>query len=50
MEHAIKTIAHAWHMSPAQYWHLRVVSALALLPLLAVLYLVVRFLFRRSHS
>lgn len=44
MECAIKTLAQIWHMSPAQYWHLRLLSATSLVPLLAVLYLLV---FRR---
>ncbi len=40
METLIKTIAHAWDLSPAHYWHLRILSSLMLMPLLGVLYLV----------
>lgn len=39
MEHLFKTVARIWHLSTAQYWHLRLVSALSLVPLVAVLYL-----------
>lgn len=41
METLIKTIAHAGHYSPAQYWHLRLLVSLTLVPLLGVLYVVV---------
>lgn len=39
MRHVLEALAHHWHLSPAQYWHLRLLSALSLLPLLAVAYL-----------
>ena len=39
MKHLIEHFAQLWHLSPAQYWHLRIVSALSLVPTLAVLYL-----------
>lgn len=39
MKHAIEAIATHWHLNVAQYWHLRLLSSLALVPLLAVLYL-----------
>lgn len=40
METIIKTIAHAWHYSPAEYWHLRLLVSLTLVPLLGVLYVI----------
>lgn len=40
MEHLLQLLAHHWQLSPAQYWHLRLLSALSLGPLLGVLYLV----------
>ncbi len=40
MDYLIKTIAHAWDLSPAHYWHLRLLSSLMLVPLLGVLYVV----------
>lgn len=49
MKNAINALAHAWHLSPGQYWLLRVVSALSIVPLLGVIYLVWRFLRRRSE-
>jgi hypothetical protein len=48
MEHVIKALAQAWHLNPAQYWHLRMLSAVMLVPLLGVLYLAVRFFRNRS--
>ncbi|AMR27130.1 hypothetical protein A0257_08415 [Hymenobacter psoromatis] len=41
METLIKTIAHAWDLSPAQYWHLRILVSLLLAPVLGVLYVVI---------
>lgn len=47
MQHLIQAIAQHWDLSPAQYWHLRLLSALSLVPLLGILYVV---LFdRRKH-
>lgn len=40
MVHLIKHFAHVWDLSPAHYWHLRMLSALLLTPLLGVLYVV----------
>ncbi len=37
METLIKTIAHARHFSSAEYWHLRLLVSLTLVPLLGVL-------------
>ena len=47
MEHLIKALAQAWHLSPAQYWHLRLLSTLSVGPLLAILGLLV---FRRRRG
>jgi len=41
METLIKTIAHARHYSSAEYWHLRLLVSLTLVPLLGVLYVVI---------
>lgn len=43
MEHVIKNLAQYLHLNPAQYWHLRMLSAVMLVPFLAVCYLAVRF-------
>ena len=37
METLIKTIAHAWDLSSAHYWHLRILISLTLAPLVGVL-------------
>ena len=41
MVHLINYLAHAWGLSPAHYWHLRMLCALLLVPLLGVLYVVI---------
>ncbi|RZK30145.1 MAG: hypothetical protein EOO63_07455 [Hymenobacter sp.] len=41
MAHLLQTLAHHWHLSASQYWHLRIVCALTLAPLLGVLCLIV---------
>ena len=38
MDYVIRTIAHAWDLSPAHYWHLRILTSLLFVPLLGVLY------------
>jgi hypothetical protein len=40
MEHFIKHLAHIWHLSPAQYWQLRLLVAISLAPLMGVLYVI----------
>ena len=40
MDHLLKVLAQHWHLDAAQYVHLHLLSAMALVPLLAVLYLV----------
>ncbi|MCI1186258.1 hypothetical protein MON38_02415 [Hymenobacter sp. DH14] len=40
MAHLINHFAQAWDLSPAHYWHLRMLCALLLTPLLGVLYVV----------
>lgn len=40
MQHLIKAIAEHWHLTAATYWHLRLLSAISLGPLIAVMYLV----------
>ena len=40
MEHFIKHLAQVWHLSPAEYWHLRLLVAISLAPLIGVLYVV----------
>ncbi len=40
MEHFIKHLAQVWHLSPADYWHLRLLVAISLAPLLGLLYVV----------
>lgn len=42
MEHAIRALANVWHLSGAQYWHLRLLSAVLVVPLLGVLYVCLR--------
>ncbi|MVN77038.1 hypothetical protein GO988_11945 [Hymenobacter sp. HMF4947] len=40
MEFLLKIVAHHWHMSADQYWHLRLLSSLLVGPLVGVLYFV----------
>lgn len=47
MEHVLKALAHHWALSPSHYWHLRLLSAIALGPLLGILYLL--FFDRRAR-
>jgi hypothetical protein len=47
MEHVLKLLAQHWALSPTQYWHFRLLMALSLGPLLAILYLV--FFDRRAR-
>ncbi len=48
MEHPLKILAQHWDLSSDQYWHLRLLSALLLGPLLGVLFLV--FFDKRSRT
>ena len=41
MIHLIKHLAHVWNLSPAHYWHLRMLCALLITPLIGVLYIVI---------
>ena len=41
MEYLLKILASHGALSPAHYWHLRLLSSIALGPLLGVLYLLV---------
>ena len=38
MAHFINHLVHVWGLSPVHYWHLRLLTALLLTPLLGVLY------------
>lgn len=40
MAHFIHHLVHVWGLSPMHYWHLRLLTALLLSPLLGVLYIV----------
>lgn len=40
MDHFLKLLAHDCGLSQADYWHLRLLSSISLVPLLAVLYLI----------
>ncbi len=40
MAHFINHLVQAWGLSPGHYWHLRLLTALLLTPLLGVLYVV----------
>jgi hypothetical protein len=40
MEQLIKILAQHWGLSPANYFHLHILTSLMLVPLLAVLYVV----------
>ena len=40
MAHFINHLVQAWGLSPVHYWHLRLLTALLLTPLLGVLYVV----------
>lgn len=50
MEHLLKMLAQHWHLSPAHYWHLRLLSATSLGPLLGVLYVVFSGKWRRPAA
>ncbi|QKG56971.1 hypothetical protein GKZ68_10250 [Hymenobacter sp. BRD128] len=39
METIIKYLAHHWHLSAAQYWQLRLLVAISLVPFLAFVYI-----------
>ncbi len=41
MDYVIKAIVQHWHLSAAHYWHLRLLSATSLMPLLGIMYLVI---------
>lgn len=47
MKHLLNTLAEHWHLSNAQYWHLRLLSAVAVVPTIVVLYLAIRFYTKR---
>ena len=40
MEHLLKLLASDCGLSQSQYWHLRLLSSISLVPMLGVLYLV----------
>ena len=40
MEHFIKHLAQVWHLSPTEYWQLRLLVAISLAPLIGLLYVV----------
>jgi hypothetical protein len=40
METILKSLAQHWHFTAAQYWHMRLLVAIMLVPLLAILYVV----------
>jgi len=40
MDHFLKLLAYNCGLSQSQYWHLRLLSSVSLVPLLAILYLV----------
>jgi hypothetical protein len=40
MAHFINHLVQSWGLSPVHYWHLRLLFALLLTPLLGVLYIV----------
>ena len=50
MEHPLKFLAQHWHLTPDQYWQLRLLCSLLLGPLLATLYLVFFDLRRRPGA
>lgn len=50
MKHPLNALAEYFHLSNAQYWHLRLLSAVAVVPLLVVLYLAIRFYAKRRSS
>jgi hypothetical protein len=41
METILKALAHHWHLSASQYWHLRLLFAISLVPTLSLLYIVI---------
>jgi hypothetical protein len=41
MDHIIHMLASHWHLSASQYWQLRLLCAVSLVPLLGVLCLIV---------
>ena len=41
MEHLTNYVIQSWGLNPTHYWHLRLLSALVLTPLLGVLYVVI---------
>ena len=41
MEYLLKMLVQHWALSPAHYWHLRLLCAIALGPLLGLLYLLI---------
>jgi hypothetical protein len=47
MIHLQQALAHHWHLSISQYWHLRLLCTIALGPLLGVLCLI---LFRKRSA
>lgn len=50
MQFPLKLLAQHWHLTPDQYWHLRLLCSLLLGPVLAILYLVFFDLRRRSGA
>jgi hypothetical protein len=48
MEYLLKTLAQHGALSPAHYWHLRLLSSISLGPLLGILYLL--FFGKRKRS
>ena len=50
MEYIINHFAYVWDLSPAHYWHLRLLSALLFGPLLEVLWVVWSIPLTRSQS
>ncbi|RZK32474.1 MAG: hypothetical protein EOO63_01260 [Hymenobacter sp.] len=48
MDHFLKTLAYDCGLSQSQYWHLRLLGSISLVPLLGVLYLVLFDKRRRS--
>lgn len=47
METILKTLAQHWHLSASQYWQLRLLCAIALVPFLAFVY--VALFDKRTH-
>jgi cytochrome b561 len=40
METLLKALAQHWHLTAAQYWHLRLLVAISLVPFLGFLYVI----------